>query len=128
MNNYNRAKKLQYLDLVKKIEDLDGGLVAGYELGGYHFEGSAEGRVKMFNLQMEASRLEKSIKTCNCEEVCLFIDPPDYVNPTYHHGKAEGLHRSEVCPCGWWTCGGRGCGDCPDCYGEKCECWFIELD
>ena len=32
--------------------------------------------------------------------------------------------RSEsTCECGYWTCGGgRGCGDCPDCYGEHCEC------
>ena len=26
------------------------------------------------------------------------------------------------CKCGWWSCGTRGCGDCPDCYGEVCEC------
>ena len=33
---------------------------------------------------------------------------------------AEG---SRVCNCGYWSCGGgRGCGDCPDCYGEHCEC------
>lgn len=32
--------------------------------------------------------------------------------------------RSEsTCECGYWSCGGgRGCGDCPDCYGEHCEC------
>lgn len=30
--------------------------------------------------------------------------------------------ESKTCECGWWTCGSRGCGDCPDCYGEYCEC------
>lgn len=24
--------------------------------------------------------------------------------------------------CGWWSCGSRGCGNCPDCYGEVCTC------
>jgi hypothetical protein len=28
------------------------------------------------------------------------------------------------CECGWWSCGSRGCGDCPDCCGEYCECGF----
>jgi len=32
---------------------------------------------------------------------------------------AEG---DKVCNCGYWSCGGRGCGDCPDCCGEVCEC------
>ena len=30
--------------------------------------------------------------------------------------------KDKTCDCGWWTCGTRGCGDCPDCYGEVCEC------
>ena len=30
--------------------------------------------------------------------------------------------RSKTCKCGYWSCGTRGCGDCPDCYGEHCEC------
>jgi hypothetical protein len=38
-----------------------------------------------------------------------------------HHGDWLDRH-----PCGWWSCGGgRGCGNCPDCYGEPCECHFI---
>lgn len=28
----------------------------------------------------------------------------------------------ETCNCGWWTCGSRGCGSCPDCYGYVCVC------
>jgi len=32
-----------------------------------------------------------------------------------------------VCDCGWTSCGGgRGCGDCSDCYGEICECHLME--
>jgi len=26
------------------------------------------------------------------------------------------------CRCGYWSCGTRGCGDCPDCCGGQCEC------
>ena len=37
--------------------------------------------------------------------------------------------RSEsACECGYWSCGGgRGCGDCPDCSGEHCECGIPEF-
>jgi hypothetical protein len=32
-----------------------------------------------------------------------------------------------TCDCGYTSCGGgRGCGDCADCYGEHCECFLIE--
>jgi len=69
---------------------------------------------------------------CNCE-ICQEARQlgqtefgTKYVSPTYHHGLAEGFYRSPVHPCGWWTCGGRGCGDCPDCYGEQCECFLYE--
>jgi hypothetical protein len=30
--------------------------------------------------------------------------------------------ESKTCDCGYWSCPGRGCGDCPSCYGEYCEC------
>ena len=35
----------------------------------------------------------------------------------YEHDPDE-----KTCKCGWWSCPGRGCGDCPSCYGEYCEC------
>jgi hypothetical protein len=36
-------------------------------------------------------------------------------------------HRDwlERCECGWWSCIGRGCGSCPDCCGEACECRWL---
>ena len=43
------------------------------------------------------------------EMVVAGLEHPDY-EPT-------------TCECGYWSCGGgRGCGDCPDCSGEHCEC------
>jgi len=45
-----------------------------------------------------------------------------YVSKTYHHGVAEQEARSSICECGYWSCIFRGCGDCPDCHGEHCEC------
>jgi hypothetical protein len=59
---------------------------------------------------------------CTCHVCESARAEGEYISPTYHHGLAEGFYRSERCACGWWTCGGRGCGDCPDCYGEHCEC------
>ena len=59
--------------------------------------------------------------TCNCN-VCTSIIPSRYISPTYHHGVFEGLPRSSVCECGYWSCITRGCGACPDCEGEHCEC------
>jgi len=30
--------------------------------------------------------------------------------------------HKKTCDCGWWSCITRGCGSCPDCEGEHCEC------
>lgn len=63
---------------------------------------------------------------CRCKVCNQARAEGHYVSPTYHHGLAEGFYRSVVCDCGFWTCGGRGCGDCPDCLGERCECDLLE--
>lgn len=59
---------------------------------------------------------------CPCQICQTARQRGEYISPTYHHGEAEGFFRSKVCDCGFWTCGGRGCGDCPDCLDEHCEC------
>ena len=64
---------------------------------------------------------------CDCHVCEAAKAEGKYVSPTYHHGLAEGFYRSEVCPCGYWECEGRGCGDCPSCYGEHCECGLLEF-
>jgi hypothetical protein len=62
--------------------------------------------------------------TCNvCESARA---DGEYISPTYHHGLDEGMYRSERCACGYWECEGRGCGDCPSCYGEPCECGLFD--
>lgn len=59
---------------------------------------------------------------CTCSVCEAARAEGEYISPTYHHGIAEGFYRSERCACGYWECEGRGCGDCPSCYGEHCEC------
>ena len=62
---------------------------------------------------------------CNCDVCKAARIDGAYVSATYHHGLAEGLYRSDVCECGYWTCGTRGCGACPDCMGEHCVCALL---
>lgn len=37
-------------------------------------------------------------------------------------GKCQRCTDRRVCGCGWWSCGDRSCGHCPDCLGDFCEC------
>lgn len=42
-----------------------------------------------------------------------------------HKERCMGYRRDfepKTCECGWWSCPGRGCGECPSCYGEHCSC------
>lgn len=60
--------------------------------------------------------------TCTCQVCTQAQSAGTFHSPLYNHGLAEGLPRSEVCECGYWSCITRGCGGCPDCNGEHCEC------
>lgn len=71
-------------------------------------------------------------KPCACSTCTLVRELAEkgigrYINASYHHGVVDPeLDRTAVCPCGYWECGGRGCGDCPSCYGEHCECGLFD--
>ena len=55
---------------------------------------------------------------CRPNGVCDYhLCTPDKICDAFE--KSTG---NKTCGCGWWSCGTRGCGDCPDCYGEVCEC------
>lgn len=50
--------------------------------------------------------------------VCtLTLSTEDKVCTRYEHDEDD-----KTCQCGWWSCPGRGCGGCPSCCGEMCEC------
>jgi len=70
-----------------------------------------------------------------CGEMVLAgLDHPEPMpEPTSEELRALDDRHDErgrfVCYCGWSSCGGgRGCGDCSDCYGEHCECHLLETD